>query len=129
MSDTSRPIAVLGATGQQGSQVVEALLDARVPVRAIVRDPSAPRARDLEGRGVEVVTGDQENGESLLEPLRGVDALFLMTTYGGEDATEGEVRRGTTVAEAAAEAGVPPVVYSSVGSAERQRENPSGLAR
>jgi uncharacterized protein YbjT (DUF2867 family) len=43
-----------------------------------------------------------------------------MTTF-TEDAggTEGETRRGRTVADSAARAGVPHVVYSSVGGAER----------
>ncbi|MEU6779346.1 NmrA family NAD(P)-binding protein [Nonomuraea angiospora] len=45
--------------------------------------------------------------------------LFFMTTFEGADGTEGETRRGATVADAAARAGVPHVVYSSVGGAER----------
>jgi uncharacterized protein YbjT (DUF2867 family) len=119
MTDLQRPIAVLGATGQQGGSVVDALLAQGQAVRALVRDPGSSRARALEERGVEVVAADQEDGEALRPALTGVGALFLMTTFEGADSTEGEVRRGLNVAEAAARVGVPHVVYSSVGGAER----------
>jgi uncharacterized protein YbjT (DUF2867 family) len=119
MTDLQRPIAVLGATGQQGGSVVDALLAQGQAVRALVRDPGSSRARALEERGLEVVAADQEDGEALRPALTGVGALFLMTTFEGADSTEGEVRRGLNVAEAAARVGVPHVVYSSVGGAER----------
>ena len=119
MTSDRDPVAVLGATGQQGGRVVDALLEAGAPVRALVRDPASPAAQALEARGVALVTADQEDGDSLARGLDGTAALFFMTTFAGADATEGEVRRGTVVAGAAARAGVPHVVYSSVGGAER----------
>lgn len=119
MSSNTTPLAVIGATGQQGGSVIEALLAANVPVRAIVRDAASPRALELSARGVDVVTADQENEDALAEALANVSSLFFMTTFDGSDGVEGEVRRGYTVAAAAARAGVPRVVYSSVGGAER----------
>ncbi|ONI77684.1 hypothetical protein BWI15_03480 [Kribbella sp. ALI-6-A] len=119
MNDRQHPIAVIGATGQQGSSVIEALLEQQRAVRALVRDPESAGARALTARGVEVVAADQEDGGSLQRGLIDVSALFFMTTFAGSDGTEGEVRRGLTVADAAARAGVPHVVYSSVGGAER----------
>lgn len=118
-SSQARPVAVIGATGQQGSSAIDALLASGVPVRAVVRDPGSAAARALVARQVEVVAGDQEDGASLASGLADVASLFFMTTFAGPDGTEGEVRRGRTVAEAAARAGVPRVVYSSVGGAER----------
>ncbi|MFG6503328.1 NmrA/HSCARG family protein [Microbacterium sp. P05] len=118
-SDQRLPIAVIGATGQQGRSVIDALLEQGVPVRAVVRNPDSPRARALRDAGAEVVTADQEDEESLSAALSNVAGLFFMTTFDGPDGTAGEVRRGRTVAEAAARAGVPHVVYSSVGGAER----------
>ena len=115
----SAPIAVLGATGQQGRAVVDSLLDAGQPVRAIVRDPGSPKGAALAARGVEVVRGDQDDPDSLREPLAGVSALFLMTTFTDDSGTAGEVRRGVGTADVAARVGVPRVVYSSVGGAER----------
>jgi uncharacterized protein YbjT (DUF2867 family) len=118
VSETEQ-IAVIGATGQQGSSAVDALLDAGAGVRALVRDPGSTAARALRTRGVELVVADQEDGDALARGLAGVSALFFMTTFAGPDGTDGEVRRGSVVAEAAARADVPHVVYSSVGGAER----------
>ena len=48
-----------------------------------------------------------------------VAGVFAMTTMTTERGTEGEVEHGTAIADAAAAAGVPHVVDSSVGGAER----------
>jgi uncharacterized protein YbjT (DUF2867 family) len=115
------PFAVIGATGQQGGAVVDALLDAGEPVRALVRDPGSAKSVALSERGVTLSRADQEDPASLTEALRGVRGLFLMTSYDERDGgTEGETRRGRAVAESAARADVPLVVYSSVGGAERE---------
>ncbi|GHH77341.1 NmrA/HSCARG family protein [Promicromonospora soli] len=121
MTSTQRPpIAVIGATGQQGRSVIDALHDTDVPVRALVRDPDSPAARALRAAGTDVVQADQEDGKSLADGLAGVAAVFYMTTFEGPEGPAGEVRRGHAVADAAARANVPHVVYSSVGGAERK---------
>lgn len=121
MASTQRPpIAVIGATGQQGRSVIDMLHDADVPVRALVRDPDSPAARALRAAGTDVVQADQEDGKSLADGLAGVASLFYMTTFEGPEGPAGEVRRGHAVADAAARANVPHVVYSSVGGAERK---------
>lgn len=120
MTSAQRPVAVIGATGQQGSSVIDALRERGVPIRALVRNPDSAAARSLSDAGTEVVKADQEDGRSLSEGLAGVASLFYMTTFEGTEGTAGEVRRGRTVADAAARAGVPHVVYSSVGGAERE---------
>jgi len=48
-----------------------------------------------------------------------VDGVFAMTTPGSDRRTDREVTHGHVIADAAAAAGVPHVVYSSVGGAER----------
>lgn len=113
------PIAVIGATGQQGRSVIDALHDADAPVRALVRNPDSSAARALRAAGADVVQADQEDGTSLADGLAGVASLFYMTTFEGPEGPAGEVRRGHAVADAAARANVPHVVYSSVGGAER----------
>lgn len=113
------PIAVIGATGQQGRSVIDALHDADAPVRALVRDPGSSAARALRAAGADVVRADQEDSGSLADGLAGVASLFYMTTFEGPEGPAGEVRRGHAVADAAARAKVPHVVYSSVGGAER----------
>lgn len=116
-------IAVYGATGQQGGAVLDALLAKGASVRALVRNPSSDRAQALAQRGVELVQADADEPASLVPALDGVKALFFMTTPPGgvqtED-TEGETRQGIALADAAKQAGVPHVVYSSVGGAERE---------
>lgn len=114
------PFAVIGATGQQGGAVVDALLDVGEPVRALVRDVGSAKSASLRERGVTLVRADQDDPDSLIGALHDIRALFLMTSYGEHDGgTEGESRRGRAVAEVAARADVPLVVYSSVGGAER----------
>jgi uncharacterized protein YbjT (DUF2867 family) len=69
------PVLVTGATGRVGRHVIDQLLVAGVPVRALTRQPSPglPAA-------VEVVSGDLTAPESLDGPLRGVSAAFLVWT-------------------------------------------------
>jgi len=74
---TQSTVLVTGATGRVGRAVVDLLLEAGVPVRALTRRPSA--AAELPA-DVEVVTGDLTVPESLDAALRGVDAVFLVWT-------------------------------------------------
>lgn len=69
-------IAVTGATGNVGSEVVAVLARRGLPVRAVVRDRNA--AATSTPAGVEVVEGDLELPESLTPALRGADSLFLL---------------------------------------------------
>ena len=69
-------VLVIGATGTIGRAVVRALLDEGVTVRAMSRDPQAA-ALPLDA---EVVPGDLTIPESLDEPLRDVDTVFLIWT-------------------------------------------------
>lgn len=112
-------IAVVGATGKQGGAVVDALLERGAAVRALTRDAGSERARALVARGVEVVVADAEDPTAMRAALDGVSALSLMTTFSGADGPQGETRRGVTLVEAARDTGVPFVVQSSVGGAER----------
>jgi uncharacterized protein YbjT (DUF2867 family) len=69
------PVLVTGATGRIGSAVVDLLVDAGVPVRALThRSEATPPA------AVEIVTGDLTVPESLDEGLRGVGTVFLVWT-------------------------------------------------
>ncbi|WP_129662400.1 NmrA/HSCARG family protein [Rothia uropygialis] len=116
-------IAVYGATGNQGGAVLDALLAQGASVRALVRDPSSERARGLARRGAEIVHANADEPASLVPAFEGVAGLYFMTAPPGgmetED-TEGETRQGIALAEAAKQADVPHVVFSSVGGAERQ---------
>jgi uncharacterized protein YbjT (DUF2867 family) len=71
------PVLVTGATGRVGRAVVDLLVDAGVPVRALTHRPEAVAALPAD---VEVVTGDLTVPESLDAALRGVSAVFLVWT-------------------------------------------------
>ena len=116
---TQRLFAVIGATGRQGGAAARALLAAGAKIRALVHDPAAPAARALAQRGAEVVPADLDDPASLRRALTGVHGLFAMTTFAGPKGTQGEVEHGRHIADAARQAGVAQVVYSSVGGAER----------
>jgi uncharacterized protein YbjT (DUF2867 family) len=114
-----RPIAVVGATGLQGGATVRALLDAHTPVRALVRRTDSGAGRALADLGADLVAADLEDPEGLRAAFTGVDGVFAMTTPGYDRRTDREVTHGHAIADAAAAARVPHVVYSSVGGAER----------
>jgi uncharacterized protein YbjT (DUF2867 family) len=113
------PIAVLGATGQQGSATVDALLDRGLPVRAITRNVDSAAARALTQRDVAVVAADLETPESIRVAFEGAAAAFAMTSFTAPRGTEGEISHGRAILDAARGAGLPFLVYSSVGGAER----------
>jgi len=71
------PVLVTGATGRIGRVVVDLLVDAGVPVRALTHRSEAGPTLPA---NVEVVTGDLTVPESLDPALRGVGAVFLVWT-------------------------------------------------
>ncbi|MFJ3644231.1 NAD(P)H-binding protein [Streptomyces sp. NPDC090108] len=71
------PVLVTGATGRIGRLVIDRLLDAGVPVRALVHRPEAASALPPQ---VEVFTGDLTVPESLDPALKDAGAAFLVWT-------------------------------------------------
>ena len=110
---------MIGATGLQGGATARALLGAKVPVRALVRRTDSDAARALAELGADLVTADLDDPGSLRAAFTGVDGVFAMTTPGSDRRTDREVTQGHAIADAASAVGVPRVVYSSVGGAER----------
>ena len=113
------PITVIGATGQQGGAVLDALLSHGAPVRAVTRNPHAEKSRALTARGIEVVSADLDDHDSVRAAFDGAAAAFAMATHDGPRGTEREIAHGRTIARAAGEAHLPHLVYSSVGGADR----------
>jgi NAD(P)H dehydrogenase (quinone) len=67
---------IVGITGQIGGVVGRALLGAKQPVRAVVRD--AGKGREWAGRGCEVALANIEDAASLTAAFRGAEAAFVM---------------------------------------------------
>lgn len=124
MDDTSRPVLVIGATGQQGSATARQLLQRGCSVRALVRDPGKPPARALREGGADLVLGDLDDLASLRAAMTGVRGVFLVLTaiIDGRVSPAGvvaEERRGKAIAEIVKEAGIGQFVYSSIAGADQ----------
>jgi len=117
MTSQQGTVLVTGATGQQGGAVTRQLLARGWKVRALVRNPQKAEARWLYERGVEIVRGDLDDTSSIIEAMQGMYGVF--SVQGVLNDTEKEVRQGKAVADAAQEAGVSHLVYSSVMGAGR----------
>ncbi|MEZ2131930.1 MULTISPECIES: NmrA/HSCARG family protein [unclassified Sinorhizobium] len=116
---TKRSVLVIGATGQQGGAVAQALLARGHHVKALTRKPDSEAARRLASSAVDVVAGDLDDAASVRSAASGVDTMFLMgNSY--ERGTEEETRQGILAADAAKAAGVGHLIYSSVGDADKK---------
>lgn len=77
-------IVVLGATGNQGSSVVNTFLqDTAWRVRGLTRNPSSAKAKALSTRGVEVVQADMDDISSLSIAFRDANAIFVVSDFWG----------------------------------------------
>ena len=110
-------VVVTGSTGKQGGAVARGLLERGHRVRAVTRDPNSSQAKSLASAGASLVTASLEDTAAITKALEGATSLFAMTTPVG--GTEAEIRQGVAAADAAKAAGVH-LVFTSVGSADRQ---------
>lgn len=115
----STRILVSGATGQQGGSVIDALVGSGHTIVGMTRNPDSEKAQALAGRGVTVVEGNLQDGSGLKDALQRVDSFFLMTTP-FEAGVEAEAQQGLNAIDAAKEAGIKHVVFSSVADADRE---------
>lgn len=97
-------ILVTGATGTVGRTLVDRLLEAEAPVRALTRRPEFANLP----AGVEVIHGDLADPSSLAPALHGVTQVFLLSDGPGIPAHD------TNLARAAARAKVDRIVKLSV---------------
>ena len=110
-------IAVVGATGQQGSGLVKAILadpSGGFVARAITRDPNADKAKALARLGAEVVAGDVDDEESLKKAFAGAYGAYCVTFYWAHMSPEKEKAQATAMARAAKAAGVKHVIWSTL---------------
>jgi uncharacterized protein YbjT (DUF2867 family) len=115
-----RPIAVIGATGQQGGAVAHSLLGEGVPIRAITRNPHSAKATTLAARGAEVLAADLDDVDSVRAAFDGAAAAFAMTSHDGPDGVEREIEHGRAIAGASRDARMPLLVHNTIGGVERR---------
>ncbi|KNE62263.1 hypothetical protein AMAG_07499 [Allomyces macrogynus ATCC 38327] len=113
-------IAVVGATGVQGGSVVSTLMrTGQWTVRALSRDPRSDRARELAGKGVDVIKCDIDLREDLEAAFDGADAVFAMTNFWdvitlARGDINFEYRQGKLMADVAKAKGVKHFIWSSL---------------
>ena len=111
-----RLVVVLGATGRQGGALTRLLLADGWRVRGLTRDPSSESARALTATGAEMVAAEPV-GAKLGPTFEGAHGVFLMLPPAV--AAERELEATNAISDAAADAGVRHLVYSSSGGAAR----------
>jgi uncharacterized protein YbjT (DUF2867 family) len=112
------PVLVTGATGLHGGAVCHRLLTAGRRVRALTRDLDGDRARQLSQLGAELILGDLMVTKSLIAAMRGICAVYAVTTPFGAD-PDAEVEQGEHIIAAARKAEAPWLILASVASADR----------
>ena len=113
---SEKVIVVTGATGAQGGGLARAILaDPRggFRVRALTRDPGSDKARALEKAGAEVMAANVDDGESVRKAFRGAHGAFCVTFFWDHFSPDREKAQALHMAEAAKDAGVQHVVWST----------------
>ncbi|RZU66651.1 NAD(P)H dehydrogenase (quinone) [Microterricola gilva] len=107
-------IVITGATGQLGSLVVDALLQAGTPAAEIVgTGRNEQRLAELRERGIRTVVADYNDGAALEAAFAGADAVLLIS---GSEVGQRVAQHASVIAAAKA-AGVGRLVYTSAPAA------------
>ncbi|KAL5316429.1 hypothetical protein ACEPPN_015476 [Leptodophora sp. 'Broadleaf-Isolate-01'] len=134
MSSTKKIVAIVGATGNQGSSVAHTFLN--LPnwhVRCLTRNPTSPASQKLASLGAEVVKADLSSLHSLSQAFANANAIFVNTDFweqyrdpksttkdSSQQSFDLEVSHGKNAAIAAAGvASLERFVYSALGPMKR----------
>lgn len=121
-------ITVVGALSKQGRSVVRSLLESqRYRVRGLTRRIDSPEAQALANLGAELIPVPLELGHKaeFIQAFKGADGVFMMTPGIPPDAPFAptyETELGQEIADAAVEAGVQHVVFSSLENVDNITE-------
>ncbi len=113
--------AITGASGQLGRLATAELLERVDPSQVVLITRTPDSLADLAARGVEVRAGDFERPDSLPAAFADVDRLLLVST----DVVGARLPTQIAATQAAAQAGVQHVLYTSI--ARPERDNPAGV--
>jgi uncharacterized protein YbjT (DUF2867 family) len=113
-------VAIVGATGAQGGGLARAILadpSGGFSVRALTRHPDSAAARALAARGADIVTADLDRVETLNPAFAGADAAFCVTNFWEHHSPDRELAQAAAMAQAAKDAGVAHVIWSTLEDA------------
>lgn len=115
--ENEKIIAVIGATGAQGGGLAHAILNdpkSKFKVRAITRNADSEKAQELQKMGAEVVEADVDDKASLVKAFEGAYGAYCVTFFWEHFSPEKEKEHASNMAEAAKEAGVKHVIWSTL---------------
>ena len=110
-------VAVVGATGAQGGGLARAILadpDGGFAVRALTRKVDGEKAQALKKQGAEVIAADIGNPADLKRAFGGAHGAYCVTNYWEHFSTEKELAQVRAMAQAAKEAGLKHVLWSTL---------------
>ncbi len=110
-------ICVTAATGKLGREVVKFLLNKVTPNELVLAVRNSEKAQDFAQRGVVVREADYDHPETLEKAFKGVRKLLLISS----PSVGRRVKQHQNVVEAAKQAGVEAIFYTSVLHADRSR--------
>ncbi|MFB9076306.1 SDR family oxidoreductase [Flavobacterium procerum] len=114
-------ILVTGANGHYGKEVLKALLNNgsdKKNIYAMVRNKS--KASELKSLGIQIVFGDYEDYDSLINAFSGIDKLLFVS--GSE--VKNRITQHKQVVKAAKNAGVKHILYTSQQHKSDDRDSP-----
>jgi uncharacterized protein YbjT (DUF2867 family) len=117
MAANQKIIAVVGATGAQGGGMVRAILadtSKEFAARGLTRHPDGDKGKALQKSGAEVVAAELDDPKSLERAFAGAYGVFGVTNFWEHFSAEKELAQATNIAEAAKQAGVKHVVWSTL---------------
>ncbi|MCO5614111.1 hypothetical protein L7F22_068392 [Adiantum nelumboides] len=123
MSNDKQILVVFGATGLQGSSVVNSVLESsflssKYSIRAVTRDVNKESSKALAARGCEVVQADVDNLDQVKKAVRGAFGVFALTNYWddlSDNSKEKEIRQGKNLIDASKAEGVKVSVQKADG--------------
>lgn len=125
MTQKHKPlITIVGVLGKQGRSAARTLLQSgRYRVRGVTRRIDSPEAIGLAQQGAELVSLPLDIGykKDFVEAFRGLEGVFLMTPSIVPPATH-EIELGKQLADAAIEAGVRHIIFSSLENVDKITE-------
>ncbi|KAF2236091.1 NAD(P)-binding protein [Viridothelium virens] len=119
-------LTIFGSTGNQGGSVIDLILSdpelqQKYRLRGISRNASSDSAQNLGRKGVEMISANVNNLESLKAAVRGSYGVFGVTNFWDKDVMSKtiEIQQGKNIFEACKADNVTHFVFSALPNVER----------